>query len=171
MPTRRKALLSSGKTQTRRAALGHRRVSLALPGHVCSHRQCNRNTATAFLLLGFGAPSRNTRRHRSHNSPDPATAVDEAALASLHSWNILGTSGSGMLPLYAARIEDLEQGDFVKVDCAACPPRRAADAGGAARGRAQPRDQGSRPQRSAPVPGCGRKGRAVVSIKWRGQSE
>jgi len=26
-----------------------------------------------------------------------------------------------MLPLYAARIEDLERGDFVKVDCTACP--------------------------------------------------
>ena len=25
-----------------------------------------------------------------------------------------------MLPLYAARIEDLGQGDFVKVDCAGC---------------------------------------------------
>jgi hypothetical protein len=25
-----------------------------------------------------------------------------------------------MMPLYAARIEDLGQGDFVKVDCAAC---------------------------------------------------
>ena len=25
-----------------------------------------------------------------------------------------------MLPLYATRIEDLEPGDFVKVDCAAC---------------------------------------------------
>jgi hypothetical protein len=25
-----------------------------------------------------------------------------------------------MLPLYAARIEDLGQGDFVKVDCATC---------------------------------------------------
>jgi hypothetical protein len=25
-----------------------------------------------------------------------------------------------MLPLYATRIEDLGQGDFVKVDCAAC---------------------------------------------------
>jgi hypothetical protein len=28
--------------------------------------------------------------------------------------------GARMLPLYAARIEDLGQGDFVKVDCAAC---------------------------------------------------
>jgi hypothetical protein len=25
-----------------------------------------------------------------------------------------------MLPLYAARIEDLGPGDFVKIDCAAC---------------------------------------------------
>jgi hypothetical protein len=25
-----------------------------------------------------------------------------------------------MLPLYAARIEDLERGDLLKVDCAAC---------------------------------------------------
>jgi hypothetical protein len=25
-----------------------------------------------------------------------------------------------MMPLYAARIEDLGQGEFVKVDCAAC---------------------------------------------------
>jgi hypothetical protein len=28
--------------------------------------------------------------------------------------------GSEMMPLYAARIEDLGPGDFVKVDCAAC---------------------------------------------------
>jgi hypothetical protein len=28
-----------------------------------------------------------------------------------------------MLPLYATRIEDLGPGDFVKVDCAALPPR------------------------------------------------
>jgi hypothetical protein len=27
---------------------------------------------------------------------------------------------TGTLPLYLARIEDLGQGDFVKVDCAAC---------------------------------------------------
>jgi hypothetical protein len=39
-----------------------------------------------------------------------------------------------MLPLYAARIEDLGPGDFVKVDCAAC-------------------HHGARPQRAGPVPG------------------
>jgi hypothetical protein len=33
--------------------------------------------------------------------------------------NIPGTEAE-MLPLYLARIEDLGQSDFVKVDCAAC---------------------------------------------------
>ena len=32
------------------------------------------------------------------------------------------------------------------------PPRRAADTGGPRKGRAEPRDKGSRPQRTAPVP-------------------
>jgi hypothetical protein len=74
-----------------------------------------------------------------------------------------------MLPLYAARIEDLRPGDFVKVDCAAChhvalltpealrkaglgPTAKVLDLKGRLRCR-----------------GCGRKGRAVISIKWRGQ--
>jgi hypothetical protein len=30
------------------------------------------------------------------------------------------TSGAKMVPLYAARIENLGSGDFVKIDCAAC---------------------------------------------------
>jgi hypothetical protein len=75
-----------------------------------------------------------------------------------------------MPPLYAARIEDLGQGDFVKVDCAACqhvallkpevllrvglsPTAKVLDLKGRLRCR-----------------GCGRKGRAVVSIKWRGRA-
>jgi hypothetical protein len=72
-----------------------------------------------------------------------------------------------VLPLYAARIEDLRPGDFVKVDCAAChhvalltpnalvrvgltPAAKVLDLKGRFRCR-----------------GCGAKGRAVVSIKWR----
>ena len=72
-----------------------------------------------------------------------------------------------MLPLYATRIEDLGQGDFVKVDCAAChhvallrpeallraglsPAAKVLDLKGRLRCR-----------------GCGKKGRAVVSVKWR----
>ncbi len=74
-----------------------------------------------------------------------------------------------MMPLYAARIEDLGQSDFVKVDCAVChhvalltpeallrlgvsPGAKVLDLKGRLRCR-----------------GCGAKGRAVVSIKWRGQ--
>jgi hypothetical protein len=72
-----------------------------------------------------------------------------------------------MLPLYAAHIEDLGPGDFVKIDCAATTaaqlPLEALLKGGLSsaakildlKGRLRCR-------------GCGRKGRAVVSIKWRG---
>jgi hypothetical protein len=85
-------------------------------------------------------------------------------------WNIAGTNElGGMLPLYAAGIEDLGPGDLVKVDCAAChhvalltpeallrvglsPTAKVLDLKGRLRCR-----------------GCGRKGRAVVSIKWKAQ--
>ena len=77
--------------------------------------------------------------------------------------------GAEIAPLYAARIEDLGSGDFVKVDCPAChhvalltpeallrvgliPATKVLDLKGRLRCR-----------------GCGRKGRAVVSVKWRGQ--
>jgi hypothetical protein len=74
-----------------------------------------------------------------------------------------------MLPLYAARIEDLRPGDFVKVDCAAChhvallTPEALLRAG--LRPAAKVLDLKGRFR----CRGCGRKGRAVVSIKWRGQ--
>jgi hypothetical protein len=71
-----------------------------------------------------------------------------------------------MLPLYAARIEDLGQGDFVKVDCHVAllvpefllrvglsPPTKVLDLKERVRCR-----------------GCGKRGRAVVAIKWRRQS-
>ena len=90
--------------------------------------------------------SRNAIRHGSRNAPVPQRR-----------WR---------LPLYAARIEDLRLGDFVKVDCAAChhvalltpeallrvglsPAAKVLDLKGRLRCR-----------------GCGRKGRAVVSVKW-----
>ena len=58
-----------------------------------------------------------------------------------------------MLPLYTARLEDLSQGDFVEVDCAACQHvALLTNAGGPAEGRAPFRDEGSGPQRPAPVP-------------------
>ena len=73
--------------------------------------------------------------------------------------------------LYLVRVEDLGSGDFVKVDCPAChhvallPPEallRAGPSTGAKildlKGRLRCR-------------GCGAKGRAVVSVKWRGQGQ
>ena len=72
-----------------------------------------------------------------------------------------------MLPLYAARIEDLRPGDFVKVDCAACHP---ADAGSPAEGQPEPRGQVLDLKGRFRCRGCGRKGRAVVSVRFPGRA-
>jgi hypothetical protein len=75
-----------------------------------------------------------------------------------------------MLPLYAARIEDLGQGDFVRIDFAAChhvallTPEALLRAG--LRPTAKVLDLKGRLR----CRGCGRKERAVVSIKWRGRA-
>jgi hypothetical protein len=47
--------------------------------------------------------------------------------------------------LYLVRIEDLGQGDFRQGGLRRLPPRRAADAGGAAEARARQRSQGAQP--------------------------
>jgi hypothetical protein len=57
-----------------------------------------------------------------------------------------------MLPLYAARIEDLGQSDFVKVDCAACHHVALLTPEFLLRLGLAP-SQGARPQRAGPVPG------------------
>jgi hypothetical protein len=70
-----------------------------------------------------------------------------------------------MLPLYAARIEDLGQGDFVRIDCAAChhvallTPEALLRLGLSA--AAKVLDLNGRLR----CRGCGRKGPAVVSVK------
>jgi hypothetical protein len=74
-----------------------------------------------------------------------------------------------MLPLYAARIEDLGQGDFVKVDCAAChhvallTPEFLRGLG------LSPQTKVLDLKERVRCRGCGKRGRAVVSIKWRGR--
>jgi hypothetical protein len=71
-----------------------------------------------------------------------------------------------MVPLYAARIEDLGPGDFVRVDCAAC--RHTALLAPAFLDRLglslshKVLDLKDRVR----CRGCGLRGRAVVSIKW-----
>jgi len=71
-----------------------------------------------------------------------------------------------MLPLYAVRIEDLGLGDLVKVDCAArhhvalLTPEVPTRAGPSPVTKVL--DLKDRLRRR----GCGRKGRALVSIRW-----
>ena len=71
-----------------------------------------------------------------------------------------------MQPLYLARIEDLGRGDLVQVDCAACHHVALLTPDfllrlGLSR-QAKVLDLKSRVR----CPGCGARGRAVVSVKW-----
>jgi hypothetical protein len=74
----------------------------------------------------------------------------------------------GMLPLYAARFEDLGKGDFVKVDCAACHHVALLTPEALLRAGLSPPTKVLDLKERLRCRGCGRKGRAMVSIKWRG---
>ena len=74
-----------------------------------------------------------------------------------------------MLPLYAARIENLGQGEFVKVDCAACHHVALLTPEALLRSGLSPGAKVLDIRGRLRCRGCGRKGRAVVSVKWRGQ--
>jgi hypothetical protein len=73
-----------------------------------------------------------------------------------------------MLPLHAARIEDLRPGDFVRVDCVACHHVALLTPEALLRAGLSPGAKILDLQRAVPVPRV-RKGRAVVSIKWAGR--
>lgn len=73
-----------------------------------------------------------------------------------------------MLPLYAARIEDFGRGDFVKVDCAACHHVALLTPDALVRLAFAPAAKVLDLKERLRCRGCGRKGRAVVSVKWRG---
>jgi hypothetical protein len=75
-----------------------------------------------------------------------------------------------MLPLYAARIEDLGPGDFVKVDCAACHHVAVLAREFLLRLGLSPQTKVLDLKERIRCRGCGKRGRAVVSIKWRRQS-
>ena len=74
-----------------------------------------------------------------------------------------------MLPLYAVRIENLGRGDFVKVDCAACHHVALLTPEALVRAGLSPAAKVLDIKGRFRCRGCGRKGRAVVSIKWLGQ--
>jgi ribosomal protein S27E len=75
-----------------------------------------------------------------------------------------------MLTLYAARIEDLGLGDFVKVDCAACHHVAVLAPEFLLRLGLNPQTKVLDLKERVRCRGCGGRGRAVVSIKWRRQS-
>jgi len=74
-----------------------------------------------------------------------------------------------MLPLYAARIEDLGRGNLAKVDCAACHHVALLTPEALLRVGLSPAAKVLDLQGRFRCRGCGRKGRAVVSIKWRAE--
>jgi hypothetical protein len=74
--------------------------------------------------------------------------------------------GARMVPLYAARIEDLGAGDFFKVDCAACEHTALLAPAFLSRLGLSPRRKVLDLQDRVRCRGCGARGLAVVSIKW-----
>jgi len=78
--------------------------------------------------------------------------------------------GRANASLYAARIEDLGQGDFVKVDCAACHHVAVLAPEVLLRLGLSPQTKVLDLKERVRCRGCGKKGRAVVSIEWRRQS-
>ena len=60
--------------------------------------------------------------HRLDRTPDTGEGfpVDYAARLVISLLEQMENAGLEMVPLYAARIEDLGPSDFVKIDCAAC---------------------------------------------------
>jgi ribosomal protein S27E len=72
-----------------------------------------------------------------------------------------------MQPLYVARIEDLGQSDFVKVDCAACHHVALLTPVFLLKLGLSPHAKVLDLKQRVRCRGCGARGRAVVSIRWR----
>jgi hypothetical protein len=74
-----------------------------------------------------------------------------------------------MTPLYAARIEDLDPGDFVKVECAACNHDDLIPASALLHGlRLPPTTRVLDLEPRLHCRECDARGKAVVSIRWAG---
>jgi hypothetical protein len=75
-----------------------------------------------------------------------------------------------MLSLYLARIKDLERGDVVKVDCAACHRVAPLTPDFLLRLWLSPHAKVLDLKSRVRCRGCGARGRAVVSVKWGRQN-
>jgi hypothetical protein len=76
-----------------------------------------------------------------------------------------------MMPLYRARIEGLGRGDLVKVDCAACDHVSLLTPAFLLRLGLSPQAKVLGLEERFGCRGCGARGRAVVSVKWRRRCE
>jgi hypothetical protein len=106
-----------------------------------------------------------------HRSTQPkigrVSSVDDAAqLVMISVLERTENVRRGMVPLYAARIEDLGPGDFVKVDCAACSHTALLAPAFLSRLGLSPRSKVLDLQDQLRCRGCGVRGCAVASIKW-----
>ncbi len=72
-----------------------------------------------------------------------------------------------MVPLYAARIEDLSPGDFVRVECAACGHDALIHPSALPNIQFQPQDLVLGLERRLRCRECDAKGQVVVSIRWK----
>jgi hypothetical protein len=103
---------------------------------------------------------------RNYLSPGQnVTSVDEAEPPSSYR-TIQEHEHARMRPLYLARIEDLDRGDLLKVDCAACHHVALLTPEALLRVGLSPSAKVLSLQGRLRCRGCGRKGRAVVSIEW-----
>jgi len=71
-----------------------------------------------------------------------------------------------LVPLYAARIEHVEPGDFVKIDCGACSHTALLAPAFLHQLGLSPECKVLELKDRVRCRGCGVRGRAVVSIKW-----
>jgi hypothetical protein len=128
---------------------------------------------TAILLGGRGGRPHEGGRGLGASEPQSASNGRHAEVAPfstdppLRVRNEEGTDVA-MLPLYMARLRDLRRGDLIKIDCAACdhvalltPEALLLRLGGNRAAKVLDLKERLRCR------GCGRRGRAVVSIKWR----
>jgi rubredoxin len=75
-------------------------------------------------------------------------------------------TGAKLIPLYAARIEHLGPGDFLKVDCGACSHTALLTREFVERRGLEPDRKFLDLKDQVRCRRCGVRGRAVVSIKW-----
>lgn len=75
-----------------------------------------------------------------------------------------------MLPLYLAHVEDLEQGDFVKIECAACHHVALLTPAALLKLGLSPAAKVLDLTMRVRCRGCGVRGRAAVSVRWARRS-